>query len=431
MLPVAARPTRTRRVVLGYLVALAFLTYLDRACLASIKPALIADLHLTMDQMSAIFSAFALAYGVFELPTGHWGDRIGRRRVLARIVAWWSVCTVATAAAFNYASLLIIRFLFGMGEAGAFPNATAAIARWVPVAEQGTAQGIFFAMAHCGGAVTPLIVGALLPVLGWRALLILFGALGFLWIAAWWRGFRDDPAEHPAVNAGELALIAADRPALADGADLGWRSLRALVTPSLVLLCLVYAANGYGFYFLITWLPDYLRSFHHFSDFELQIYTGLPLFLSIPADLLGGRLSDLMGRRFGIRAGRTAIGVSGYLLAAIAVVASTWCTAPEWSAILFAIGAACSMATLGATWSTCTTLGGHATGTIGALMNSTSQAGSFCSPLVLSFLVQRYADWKLPIYVIGAFYAAAAVAWLFIDQRAAGERRTPPDSRSA
>ena len=212
---------------------------------------------------------------------------------------------------------------------------------------------------------------------------------------------------------------------------MGWRALLASVTPSLILLCLVYAANGYGFYFLITWLPDYLRSFNHFSEFELQIYTGLPLFLSIPADLLGGRLSDLMSRRFGVRTGRAAIGAVGYLLAATAVVTSTCCTVPEWSAILFAIGATSSMATLGATWSTCAALGGHASGTIGALMNSTAQVGSFCSPLVLSFLVQRYSDWKLPIYVIGAFYAAAAVAWLFIDQRVASEgRRTSSKGRA-
>ena len=428
MLSAGERPTRARRVLLGYLAVLAFLTYLDRACLASIKPLLTEELHLSMNQMSAIFSAFILAYGVFELPTGHWGDRIGRRRVLARIVAWWSAFTVATAASFNFVSLLIVRFLFGMGEAGAFPNAMATIARWVPVREQGTSMGLLYAMAHLGGAVTPLIVGALLYVMNWRVLLVLFGALGFVWVMAWWRWFRDDPAEHPAVNAAELMLIAADRPVPVQQPDLGWRSVTSLVNRSLVLLCLVYAANGYGFYFLITWLPDYLKSFHHFSDLELQIYTGLPLFLSVPADLLGGRLSDLMSRRFGVRAGRAWIGGLGYLCAAIAVVSSTWCTVPEVSAILFAVGAACSMATLGATWATCTALGRHATGTIGALMNSSSQIGSFFSPLVLSFLVQRYADWKLPIYLIGVFYAAAALAWLFIDSRPAGadDRRSVP-----
>ncbi|MBA3937548.1 MAG: MFS transporter [Planctomycetes bacterium] len=415
---ITAAPTRARRRVLGYLGALAFLTYLDRACLAAIKPAVMDDLHLTMDQMSMVFSAFVLAYGVFEIPTGHWGDRIGRRRVLARIVAWWSTCTIATAGAFSYASLLVIRFLFGAGEAGAFPNATAAIARWFPVTEQGMAQGMLFASAHFGAAVTPLIVGGLLHVVSWRLLLVAFGAFGFIWVCAWWRWFRDDPAAHPDVDAAELALIAADRVAPAPAGTAGPRLLAVLANRSLLLLCLVYAANGYGFYFLITWLPDYLKGFHHFSPLELQLYAGLPLLLSVPADLFGGRLTDALARRYGLRMGRTLVGCIGYILAGAAVVGSTCCTSPVAAVVLFSIGAACSMATLGATWSTCTSIGGATTGTVGAVMNSASQIGAFCSPLVTTFIFKRYGDMTMQIYVIGALYVVAAVAWLFIDARA-------------
>ncbi len=415
---IVAAPTRARHRVMAYLAGLAFLTYLDRACLASIKPLVMDDLHLSMDQINMVFSAFALAYGVFELPTGHWGDRIGRRRVLARIVAWWSTCTIATAGAFNYASLLIVRFLFGVGEAGAFPNATAAIARWFPVTEQGLAQGALFATAHFGAAVTPLIVGGLLHLMSWRLLLVAFGALGFAWVAAWWRWFRDDPATHPAVDAAELALIAAGRAAHPPAGHAGRGLLKVLANRSLLLLCLVYAANGYGFYFLITWLPDYLKSFDHFSPLEVQLYSGLPLLLSVPADLFGGRLTDALARRHGLRLGRAGVGCVGYVLAGAAVVGSTFCTAPVVAVVLFSIGAACSMATLGATWSSCTMIGGATTGTVGAVMNSASQIGAFSSPLVLGFIVQHYHDWKMPIYVIGALYAVAAVAWLFIDARA-------------
>jgi MFS family permease len=420
---VAAAPSRVRRRVLGFLLVLAFLTYLDRACMASIKPYLVDDLHLSMTEMSAIFSSFALAYGLFEIPTGHWGDRAGTRSVLARIVAWWSTFTVATGLAFNYASMLVIRFLFGMGEAGAFPNAALTISRWVPVSEQGMAQGTFFAMAHFGGAATPLIVGGLLSVLNWRVMLVLFGALGFVWVFAWHRWFRDDPAQHPQVDAAELALITAGaaRPdEHARGAaeqHAGGLFRAALASRSLLLLCLVYATNGYGFYFLITWLPDYLKSFHHFSPLEVQLYAGLPLFLSIPADLYGGHLTDRLARRFGLRLGRIAVGCVGYLLAGAAVLGSTCCSDPVAAVVLFSIGAACSMSTLGATWATCMAIGGPRTGIMAAVMNSSSQAGSFLSPLVLSFLVQHYADWKIPIYVIGGLYLVAAGAWVFIDPR--------------
>ena len=161
------------------------------------------DLGLTKVQMGFVFSAFTIAYALFEIPTGAWGDRIGSRRVLTRIVIWWSSFTIATAAAFNYVSLLAVRFLFGMGEAGAFPNVSKTFSRWFPATERGTAQGIFFAGAHLGGGLTPLA--------GRRALerscpgelvFVVFGMVGFVWAVAWFRWFRDEPADHPAVSRG-------------------------------------------------------------------------------------------------------------------------------------------------------------------------------------------------------------------------------------
>src|SRR4051812_3288933 len=158
----ARHATRVRYEVLAFTVALAAITYLDRVCIAQTAPAMMRDLGLSKTQMGFVFSAFTLAYALFEIPTGAWGDRIGTRRVLTRIVVWWSSFTIATAAAFNYASLLALRFLFGIGEAGAFPNVSKTFSRWFPVTERGTAQGIFFAGAHLGGGLTPFLVSALL-----------------------------------------------------------------------------------------------------------------------------------------------------------------------------------------------------------------------------------------------------------------------------
>jgi ACS family glucarate transporter-like MFS transporter len=408
-------PTQVRRTVLGFLMALAFLTYLDRACMAYIKPYLMDDFQLSMGQMSVIFSSFALAYGIFEIPTGHWGDRIGPRLVLTRIVAWWSTFTIAGGLAVGYWSMVTIRFLFGMGEAGAWPNSALVMSRWIPVAEQGAAQGAFFAMAHFGGAITPFIVGWMLDLVNWRIVLFAFGAVGFFWVVAWQRWFRDDPATHPAVNAAELSIICAGRRGRTAQLGMGalWRSVAT--SRPLLLLCLVYATNGYGFYFLITWLPDYLKSFGHFSSVELQFYSGLPLLLSVFADLTGGRLTDVLTGRLGMRWGRAVVGGGGYLLAGSAVFISTWCRDPVASAILFSLGAAFSMFTLGATWSALMAISGRYTGTVGAVMNSASQVGSVLSPIVLSWVVGRYADWTIPIYIIGGLYVVAAIAWLFLD----------------
>src|SRR5207253_3971917 len=139
------------------------------------------DLNLSKVQMSLVFSAFTLAYGIFEIPTGWWGDRIGTRRVLTRIVIWWSSFTIFTAGAFNYASLLAIRFLFGAGEAGAWPNAALAFSRWTPLRERGRTQGFFFAAAHLSGGLTPLLVAALVGSMSWRGIFAACGAVGFVW----------------------------------------------------------------------------------------------------------------------------------------------------------------------------------------------------------------------------------------------------------
>lgn len=203
--------TRVRHRVLAFTVALAGITYLDRVCISQTSGAMMKELHLSKEQMGFVFGAFTIAYAAFEIPSGAWGDRIGPRRLLARIVAWWSFFTIATAAAFNYGSLLLVRFLFGMGEAGAFPNVSKTFSRWFPVAERGTAQGIFFAGAHLGGGLTPILVTALLAVMPWRMVFVCFGLIGYVWVIAWFWWFRDDPAEHAAVNPAELELIRSGR----------------------------------------------------------------------------------------------------------------------------------------------------------------------------------------------------------------------------
>ncbi len=225
--PVAARPTRVRYLVAAIAVLLAVVTYLDRACISVLKSDIAGDLSLSDKQMGWVFSAFALAYAIFEIPTAWWADRMGTRRVLTRIVIWWSVFTMATAGAFNYVSLLVTRFLFGMGEAGAWPSVARTFSRWIPRGQRGTVQGIFFAGAHFGGGITPIIVLGLTQFVSWRIVFLLFGLLGFVWATVWSVWFRDDPEEHPQVNAAELQLIVAGRQA-GGGHHASWAYWRRL-----------------------------------------------------------------------------------------------------------------------------------------------------------------------------------------------------------
>jgi MFS family permease len=286
------RPTRVRFIVVGFAVALAGVTYLDRACIATLAKDIMRDLELSKEQMSWVFSAFALAYAIFEIPTAWWADRKGTRRVLTRIVLWWSGFTVATAAAWNLASLVITRFLFGAGEAGAWPSAARTFSRWIPRAERGRVQGVFFAGAHLAGGVTPILVLALLHWMNWRSVFVVFGLVGLVWAATWYRWFRDEPAEHPAVNAAELGKIVSGRES-GSGHHVGWEYWKRLLGHRNTLpLCLMYFPNSFGFYFCITWLPTYLKEKHGFDAISQGFFAGLPLILSVLGDLFGGVATD-------------------------------------------------------------------------------------------------------------------------------------------
>jgi MFS family permease len=416
-LPPSERPTRTRYGVVGLCVALAMVTYLDRACLGTLAPHIMKDLSLSKEQMSAIYSAFALAYAAFEIPTAWWADRKGTRLVLTRIVLWWSAFTMLTATAWNFTSMVVMRFLFGAGEAGAWPSAARTFSRWIPQRERGTIQGVFFSGAHLAGGVTPIIVLALLQVTNWRGVFIVFGLLGVAWAAAWYAWFRNEPGEHPAVNAAERELIEAGRTAVADHPT-GWAYWRRLFGHRNTLpLCLMYLPNSFGFYFCITWLPTFLKEKHGFDALALGFFSGLPLLLSVGGDLLGGVATDALTKRFGLRLGRAGVGALAYGIAAGSMVLAGIVTQPVLAAWLVAVAVGASMFILAAAWSTCMDVGGSHVGVVSAAMNTAGQVGSIASPLLVTFLLGLTGNWNVALYVIGGLYAMGAVCWVLIDPR--------------
>jgi MFS transporter, ACS family, glucarate transporter len=414
----ATVPTRVRYRVLSFGVALAAITYMDRVAIANLAKLISKDLELTDVQMGYVFSAFTLAYGLFEIPTGWWGDKVGTRRVLMRIVSWWSAFTMATAAAFNYASLLAIRFLFGAGEAGAWPNAAKTFSRWFPVTERGTAQGIFFMGAHFGAAYSPLLIQFLLAYLSWRGIFIAFGLVGFVWAALWYWWFRDDPAEHPSVNAAERDHITQGRgpEASHDFAHVPWG--RIFSDRNVLLLCLMYFVQTYGFYFYITWLPTYLERVRGFSSTELSLFAGAPMVACMIADVTGGLATDLLTRKFGLRLGRAITGGSSFLFAAIFTVIGAAAKDPTEAAILLSIAAGWSVFCLGAAWGACLDIAGSHAGVVSACMNTAGQVGGFLSPIILANLVRAFNnDWSPALYLSGALFLIGALCWLLIDPR--------------
>ena len=413
------RPTRVRYKVVSMAVLLAMVTYLDRACIGTLAPDIMRDLNLSKEQMSLIYSAFALSYAMFEIPTAWWADRHGTRRVLTRIVGWWSAFTIATAASFNLVSMVVTRFLFGAGEAGAWPAVARTFSRWVPRSERGTVQGIFFSGAHLAGGITPLFVVWLTHTLHlqWRMVFVLFGLTGIVWATMWYRWFRDDPSEHGQVNAGELDQIMTDRMPDGDHHE-GWAYWKRLLGHRNTLpLCLMYFPNSFAFYFCITWLPTFLKEQHHFETMQLGLFAGLPLILSVTGDLFGGVATDVMTKRFGLRIGRCALGASAYVLAGGAMVLAGVVRQPLLVATLIALAVAASMFTLGASWSTCVEIGGNHAGVVSAAMNTSGALSSVVSPLLVTWLLRNFGDWNIPLYVMGGLFLIGAVCWGAIDPR--------------
>jgi sugar phosphate permease len=405
--------THVRYRVVAFAVALAMVTYLDRVCISMMAPSIMREIGIDKMQMSYVFSAFTFAYGLFEIPTAWWADRSGTRTVLTRIVAWWSTFTMATSTAFSYPSLLGIRFLFGIGEAGAWPCVARTFSRWIPKSERGTVQGIFFMGAYISAGITPALVTVLMRYFAWRQVFLMFGVVGFAWAFAWHRWFRDDPREHPSVSVEEADLIEHGRviDAPSNGLEY-WRKLFA--NRNLLPLCIMYFGNTWCFYFCITWFPTYLSEARGFNAMKLGIMAGLPLMAAAAASFCGGFVTDRLSRRYGLWIGRSVVGAAGYMVAMVAMFCGAAAADPVLATVLIALAVAGCMFTLGAAWGVCIDIGGNHSGVVSAAMNTAGQVGGFLSPIVVTKVVEKY-QWSAPIYLMAGLFLLGAVAWLTVD----------------
>jgi MFS transporter, ACS family, glucarate transporter len=404
--------TRVRGRVLAFAFLLAVVTYLDRICISSAAPYIMEDLHLSLVQMSVVFSAFTLAYSLFEIPSGWLGDVKGPRRVLTRIVLWWSGFTMLTAAARGMNSLVAIRFLFGAGEAGAFPNVARSFSRWFPVRERGRANGAMFLGSRVGGMLSAPVALLLVTRWGWRTSFVVFGALGIVWAAAWHTWYRDRPEDHPAVNAEELAWIQQDG-AVENPGGTPWRAL--LTSRNLYAICAMYFAFGYGLYFYFTWLPTYLIKVLGFSLLSGGLLASLPFLFAGVADLAGGWLTDHLARTRGLRVGRCYLGFAAFLTCASLVFASTLPVPSVAKAVLLALALASADLALGACWAVPIDIAPDHAGVITGFMNTLGNLGGMVGPLVVGFAAERLGSWTFAFYITAAVYAGGAVAWLAID----------------
>lgn len=411
--PASPPQSRVRGRVLGFAFSLAAITYLDRICISAAAPFMMKDLQLTVLEMSAVFSAFTLSYSLFEVPSGWLGDLKGPRRVLTRIVIWWSVFTMATGFAQGFRSLLAIRFLFGAGEAGAFPNLARSLSRWFPLRERGRANGVMLLGSRVGGMLSAPLALLFISWWGWRVTFVVFGLLGLVWAAAWSAWYRDRPADHPAITPEEIAWIQQDGPAQTVPTPMPWGALFA--SRNLYAICLMYFAFGYGLYFYFTWLPTYLITVLGFSPLAGGVFAALPFLLAGLADLAGGWLTDHLSRHYGLRVGRCYLGCGAFLVCAALLFTSTLAPSPVAKALLLAFALAAADFALSAGWAVPLDIAPDHAGVMTGWMNTFGNLGGLFGPLVVGVAVDRWQSWTIPFYIAAVMYVGGALAWLAID----------------
>jgi sugar phosphate permease len=429
-------PTSARRTLLWYAVALAAILYLDRVCISQSQAQISADLGLSKTEMGIAMMAFGLAYAIFEVPGGWLGDRIGPRAVLTRIVVWWSAFTMATGLAAGLWSLTIIRFLFGAGEAGCFPNLTKAFSNWFTGQGRTRAQAITWLAARWGGAFTPLGVVFALDYVTWRQSFFVFGAIGFVWAYFFYRWFRNRPSEHHDVDAAELARLTPDprpsgahdpdRTEEAGHLDVPW--VRFFTSRSVWLLCIQYGCLSYGFWFYLTWLPTYIREAFGLQDADrylAALLAAIPLFLAGISVWVTGQITPWLVSRIGrISPVRRGLGFAGHALASVMLLVSVSLGEPV--VAMMAMGVSCfgNDMVMPGSWTACMDLGGRYAGTLSGLMNTWGSVGGLLAPWTIPLILERAGgNWSVPILVIAFWYGVGALCWLGVDSSTPLDRR--------
>ena len=401
---------RYRHRVSGLLILLFSITYIDRVCISVAGPRMQEDLQIDPVGWGWVTAMFTLSYCLFEIPTGALGDRIGPRRVLTRVVLWWSAFTSLTGMVSNYYLLLIARFCFGAGEAGAFPNASIVVARWFPASQRASMAGVLLMASQIGGAVAPLLVVPIQIRYGWRASFYVFGLTGVIWAAVWYSWFRDSPAEKPGVSKTELDETAANPPAPAHGFP--WRI--ALRSESVVAMMGTAFCYVYVYSFFQTWFHTFLVRGRGFSEGSL-VLSALPYAVAACANITGGAVSDALVRRLGLKWGRQVLGIAGLGSASLLAIAIMATEQQLITIVLLSLVYGGITLQQSGVFGVCLDIGGKHAGSMVGLMNTSAQVGALLSSLAYGYIVDRFHSYDAPFVPMAALLFVGALLWLRID----------------
>lgn len=412
--------SNVRHVVLGTTTLMAVLLYLDRVAISAAGPAIAGELKLDKVQMGVVYGAFFFAYALGQVPAGWLSDRYGARTTLAAFVFSWSAFTAVTGAAQGLISLLAIRLLFGVCQAGAYPTTARVYSRWMPFDRRALASSVVSLGGRAGGALAPLLTVTLMELFdGWRDVFVVYALAGVVWAVAFWAWFRETPAEHPHCNEAEVRLIDDSRPAEVTSPHGTARAIPLadmLTSQSLWLQCLSQFAANVGWTLLVTWLPTYLMEVHGVSLNQAGRLASLPPLGGVLGCLCGGIATDWLTQRLGLTWGRRAMGMTSRLLAAGVMGVCLGLGDAVFVSLAFALAWFLFDTGMGATWAYFQDAGGPYVGTLLGWANMFGNLGAALSPILLGGLAKHF-GWGAALVTCAAMFVLSSVSWLGVDAR--------------
>ena len=413
---------KIKRIPLRFILVLStflltVLLYIDRACISAAKEEISRDLHFDLTDFGWVMAVFTLGYALFQTPSGKWADKRGPRGVITSIVSIWSLFTALTGATWNFISMLVVRFLFGAGEAGAFPSLAKVVFTWYPVKERGTVQGINFSGSRIGAAFALPMVALIIQSVGWRMTFLILGIAGMLVALLWHLLFRNDPAESKAISEQEKRYILESRESSSSGTGsrLGFSAI--LSSRNMWLAMLQYMASNFTFYFTLTWMYPYLRDRYALGGVEAGWYAMIPLLGGALGNWISGLWVDRLYRRQGVRLSRRLPAITGFVLAAVGMLVMSRTDTPQVAIVFLTLAIFGADMTLSPSWAFCIDIGKAHAGAVSGTMNMAGNLGAFVTIIAFPYLYEWSGSFQPFFYVCMVLSAIAVILWLSMDPR--------------
>ncbi len=394
---------------------LTILLYIDRACISAAKEDITRDLNFDMTDFGWVMAMFTLGYALFQTPSGKLADSRGPRTIITTIVALWSVLTALTGAAWNFVSMMVIRFLFGAGEAGAFPSLAKVVFNWFPVRERGIVQGINFSGSRLGAAFALPLVAWMLTQMGWRWTFVIFGCFGLLFSVLWYLLFRNKPEESKAISTKEKEYILATRQQPSSSAKASLPFGRIISSRNMWMNMVQYICSNFTFYFTLTWMYPYLKERFALGGIEAGFYAMAPLVGGALGNWFSGILVDAIYRRGKGKMSRRLPAIIGFILAGFGIIMMSLSASPHVSIIFLTIAIFGADMTLSPSWAFCIDIGKENAGAVSGTMNMAGNLGAFVTIIAFPYLLEWTGSHETFFYVCATLSVTAIIMWLFMD----------------